>query len=99
MQFEFICKIKPVLFISVIICNEFQCMNVLTEFLQSDRTGPVTELSLFSTGCMGVFCLSIGWDFLSIAVLSECAVLAAVSCVAVSIFFLGCLILNFALIT
>lgn len=59
MQFEFICKIKLVLFTSVIIYNEFQCINVLVEFLQTDRTGPVTELSLFSTGCM-VF-LPLSW--------------------------------------
>lgn len=98
MQFEFICKIKLVLFTSVIIYNEFQCINVLVEFLQTDRTGPVTELSLFSTGCM-VFCLFPGWGFLSIAMSSECSVLAAASCVAVPNFFLQYLILNFALIT
>lgn len=56
MQFEVFCKIKPVLFLSVIIYNEFQCINVLTEFLQ---TGPITELSLFSTGC--VFFLPLYW--------------------------------------
>lgn len=52
MQFEFICKIKPLLFVSVNVYSEFQCINV-TEFLQTDRIGPVPELSLFNAACLG----------------------------------------------
>lgn len=53
MQFAFICKIKPVLFVSVTIYSEFQCVSV-TEFLQTDRIGPVPELSLIQCCLHGV---------------------------------------------
>lgn len=38
--------------------------------------------------CLHGFLASVGWGFLSIAMLSECSVLAAVSCVAVFLVFL-----------
>lgn len=52
MQFEFICKIKPVLFVNVTVCSEFQCINT-REFLQTDRIGSVPKSSLFCAACMG----------------------------------------------
>lgn len=52
MQFLFICKIKPLLFLNVIVYSEFQRVNV-TQVLQTDRIGPVPELSQFSAACMG----------------------------------------------
>lgn len=52
MQFEFICKIKPVLFVNVTVCSEFQCINT-REFLQTDWIGSVPKSSLFCAACMG----------------------------------------------
>lgn len=66
--------------------------------MQTGSADPVTELSLFSSGWVVLFwffvcvCVLAAFFFLSITVLSESCVVIAVSCVAVSNFFLESLI-------